>query len=130
MSRSPENPLATPFVAALVIATDRDKPQLGPVAVFLAEKADFGTESYRQFSRDRFLSASLMKWMYDMYIADPAKRTDVHAAPLRASAEQLKGLPPALIQVAENDILRDEGEAYGRKLDEAGVESPPIVMTA
>jgi acetyl esterase/lipase len=84
--------------------------------------ADFETGSYRQFGRDRFLSASLMKWMYDMYISDPAKRTDVHASPLRASLEQLKGLPPALIQVAENDILRDEGEAYGRKLDEAGVD--------
>jgi acetyl esterase/lipase len=43
-----------------------------------------------------------------MYISDPAKRTDVHASPLRASLEQLKGLPPALIQVAENDIPRDE----------------------
>jgi acetyl esterase/lipase len=84
--------------------------------------ANFETESYQQFGRDRFLSAPLMKWMYDMYIADPAKRTDIHASPLRASLEQLKGLPPALIQVAENDILRDEGEAYGRKLDEAGVE--------
>jgi acetyl esterase/lipase len=84
--------------------------------------ADFETESYHQFGLDRFLSKSLMKWMYDMYIPDPAKRTDVHASPLQASVEQLKGLPPALIQVAENDILRDEGEAYGRKLDEAGVE--------
>lgn len=84
--------------------------------------ADFETESYHQFGLDRFLSKPLMKWMYDMYIPDPAKRTDIHASPLRASVEQLKGLPPALIQVAENDILRDEGEAYGRKLDEAGVE--------
>jgi acetyl esterase/lipase len=84
--------------------------------------ADFETESYHQFGLDRFLSKSLMKWMYDMYIPDPAKRTDVHASPLQASVEQLKGLPPALIQVAENDILRDEGEAYGRKLDEAGVK--------
>jgi len=83
--------------------------------------ADFGTESYKQFGRDRFLTTPLMQWMYDMYIADPGKRTDIHASPLRASLEQLKGLPPALIQVAGNDILRDEGEAYGRKLDEAGV---------
>lgn len=88
--------------------------------------ADFETESYRQFGRDRFLSEPLMRWMYDMYIADPAKRTDIHASPLRASAEQLQGLPPALVQVAENDILRDEGEAYGRKLDEAGVEAATV----
>jgi acetyl esterase len=88
--------------------------------------ADFETESYQQFGRDRFLSAPLMKWMYDMYIADPDKRNDIHASPLRASIEELKGLPPALIQVAENDILRDEGEAYGRKLDDAGVEVTTI----
>ena len=88
--------------------------------------SSFETDSYQQFGRDRFLSASLMKWMYDMYISDPAKRTDIHASPLRAGVEQLKGLPPALIQVAENDILRDEGEAYGRKLDEAGVEATTI----
>jgi acetyl esterase/lipase len=56
-----------------------------------------------------------------MYIKDPAKRKDIHASPLQASVEQLKGLPPALIQVAENDVLRDEGETYGRMLDEAGV---------
>src|SRR4030095_12094900 len=79
--------------------------------------ADFETESYKQFGRDRFLTKPLMQWMYDMYVADPDKRMDIHASPLRASLEQLKGLPPALIQVAENDILRDEGEAYGRKLD-------------
>jgi acetyl esterase/lipase len=88
--------------------------------------ADFETESYQQFGRDRFLSTPLMKWMYDLYIADPAKRQDIHASPLRASLEQLKGLPPALIQVAENDILRDEGEAYGRRLDEAGVDVTTI----
>ena len=83
--------------------------------------ADFETESYKLFGEDRFLSTSLMKWMYDMYIEDPEKRKDIYASPLQANIEQLKGLPPALIQVAENDILRDEGEAYGRKLDEAGV---------
>ncbi|QHV96639.1 alpha/beta hydrolase [Spirosoma endbachense] len=83
--------------------------------------ADFETDSYHRFGKDRFLTTSLMKWMYDLYIADPEQRKDIHASPLQASIEQLRGLPPALIQVAENDILRDEGEAYGRKLDEAGV---------
>jgi len=83
--------------------------------------ADFATESYQQFGEKRFLTTPLMKWMYDMYISDPEKRKDIYASPLQATVEQLQGLPPALIQVAESDILRDEGEAYGRKLDEAGV---------
>jgi acetyl esterase len=84
--------------------------------------ASFETESYKLFGKDRFLTTPLMKWMYDMYIKDPKKRNDIHASPLQASIEQLKGLPPALIQVAENDILRDGGEDYGRKLDQAGVK--------
>ncbi|MBW4692087.1 MAG: alpha/beta hydrolase [Lyngbya sp. HA4199-MV5] len=83
--------------------------------------ASFETDSYHQFGDKRFLTTPLMKWMYDMYIADPEKRQDIYASPLQATAEQLQGLPPALIQVAESDILRDGGEAYGRKLDEAGV---------
>ena len=64
---------------------------------------------------------------------DPGQRKEIYASPLQATVEQLKGLPPALIQVAESDILRDEGEAYGRKLDEAGVpvrETRRCVTTA
>jgi acetyl esterase/lipase len=83
--------------------------------------ANFETGSYQQFGQDRFLTTPLMKWMYDHYTTDPKQRKEIYASPLQATVEQLKGLPPALIQVAENDILRDEGEAYGRKLDEAGV---------
>ncbi|MBD2037152.1 alpha/beta hydrolase [Leptolyngbya sp. FACHB-321] len=84
--------------------------------------ADFETDSYHQFGDKRFLTVPTMKWMYDMYIADPEKRKDIYASPLRATIEQLKGLPPALVVVAESDILHDEGVAYGRKLDEAGVD--------
>ena len=84
--------------------------------------ANFDTDSYQQFGEQRYLTTPLMKWMYDMYIADPEKRQDIYASPLQATIEQLKGLPPALIQVAESDVLRDGGEAYGRKLDEAGVK--------
>ena len=88
--------------------------------------SDFQTDSYHRYGKDRFLTTSLMKWMYDLYIADPEQRNQIYASPLLASVEQLKGLPPTFIQIAENDILRDEGEAYGRKLDEAGVEVTTI----
>jgi len=62
-----------------------------------------------------------MKWFWDAYTTDPKQRQEIYASPLLASAEQLRGLPPALVQSAEKDVLRDEGEAYARKLDAAGV---------
>lgn len=105
-----------------LMAKERSGPEIKLlVMMWPIVDADFETESYKQFGEKRFLSRALMQWMYDMYIPDLDKRKDIHASPLQATIEQLKGLPPTLIQVAENDILRDEGEAYGRKLDEAGV---------
>lgn len=83
--------------------------------------ASFNDYSYQRFGKDRFLTTPLMKWMYSTYTTDPNERAQIYASPLNASIDQLKGLPPALIQVAESDILRDGGEAYGRKLDSAGV---------
>jgi acetyl esterase len=88
--------------------------------------AAFSTESFELYGQDRFLTAPLMKWMWSTYTTDPEQRQEIHASPLNATPEQLAGLPPALIQVAENDILRDEGEAYGRKLSEAGVPATTI----
>jgi len=82
--------------------------------------ANFETGSYHQFGKDRFLTTPLMKWMYDMYIEHPEQRKQIFASPLQATVEELKGLPPALIQVAENDVFKRRGEAYGRKLGEAG----------
>jgi acetyl esterase/lipase len=64
----------------------------------------------------------MVKWFFDNYIAELAQRREVYVSPLQASTEQLKGLPPAYIHVAGNDVLRDEGVAYARKLDAAGVE--------
>ena len=84
--------------------------------------ANFENETYKQFGEDRFLTTSLMKWMYDHYTTDLAQREEIYASPLNASLELLKNFPPTLIQVAEADVLREEGEAFGRKLDEAGVE--------
>ena len=64
----------------------------------------------------------MMKWFWDAYTKDLKKRKEIHASPLQATTKQLEGLPPALLQTAGNDVLRDEGEAYARKLDEAGVD--------
>ncbi len=79
------------------------------------------TASYREFAHGPHLTAAAMAWFWDAYLPDADKRGDVTASPLRASLEQLTGLPETLLIVAENDVLRDEGEAYGRRLTEAGV---------
>lgn len=83
--------------------------------------ANFNNASYNQFAEGHFLTRNMMQWFWNSYTTDPRQRADIHASPLRASLEQLKGLPPALVQTAEMDVLRDEGEAYARKLDAAGV---------
>ncbi|HEN8711100.1 TPA: alpha/beta hydrolase [Pseudomonas putida] len=83
--------------------------------------ASFETASYKQFAEGHFLTTGMMKWFWDNYTTDAKAREQIYASPLRASSEQLKGLPPALVQTAQFDVLRDEGEAYARKLDAAGV---------
>ncbi|AWW41887.1 alpha/beta hydrolase [Streptomyces cadmiisoli] len=84
------------------------------------------TDSYREFADGPFLTAKGMAWFWDCYTTDPAQRGEITASPLRASLEELKGLPPALVIVDENDVLRDEGEAYARKLTQAGVPTTSI----
>ena len=84
--------------------------------------ANFETGSYKDLGEGRFLTRNMMIWFWDNYLPDIKRRREIFASPLQASSEQLKGLPPALVQVAENDVLRDEGEAYARHLNEAGVK--------
>lgn len=84
--------------------------------------ASFDTHSYHQFAEGHFLTRNMMKWFWDNYTTDKAQRKEIYASPLNARLEQLQGLPPALIQTAELDVLRDEGEAYARLLNAAGVE--------
>ncbi|MFC6633472.1 alpha/beta hydrolase [Microbulbifer taiwanensis] len=83
--------------------------------------ANYDNASYKQFAEGHFLTRNMMKWFWDNYTTDPKQRAQIYASPLRATTAQLQGLPPALIQTAEMDVLRDEGEAYGRKLNDAGV---------
>ncbi|WP_219499305.1 alpha/beta hydrolase [Nonomuraea ceibae] len=84
------------------------------------------TGSYREFADGPYLTAKAMAWFWDAYTTDPAQRAEITVSPLRANAEELKGLPPAFLIVDENDVLRDEGEAYARKLTEAGVSTTSV----
>ena len=83
--------------------------------------ATFDTESYHQFAEGYHLRRDTMMWCWEQYTRHPGERNEITASPLRASIQQLHGLPPALIITAEADVLRDEGEAYANKLRQAGV---------
>lgn len=109
-------------IATALNAKEKGGPKI-KCQILMWPVTDAGTDwpSWETYSSQRFLTSSLMEWMWDQYTTDSAARSDRHASPLRAGLDELKGLPPTLIAVAENDILRDQGEALGRKLDEAGV---------
>lgn len=83
--------------------------------------ANFTTDSYQEFAENYFLTKEGMKWFWDQYTTDDSERSEITASPLRATSEDLADLPPALILTGEADVLRDEGEAYARKLRDAGV---------
>lgn len=84
------------------------------------------SESFKLYGEQRFLTSSLLNWMMSLYLSSPEDANHVNLSILHASIEMLKGLPPTLIEVSENDILRDQGEAFGRKLNEAGVDVTTI----
>ena len=84
--------------------------------------SNFETESYNEFAEGYFLTKEGMQWFWDQYTTDEKERAQITASPLKASLEELKDLPSAMILNGEADVLRDEGEAYARKLRDAGVE--------
>ncbi|MZQ81314.1 alpha/beta hydrolase fold domain-containing protein [Paenibacillus sp. 5J-6] len=109
--------------AITLMAKERGGPHICKQLLFYpVTDASFETESYKDFSIGYFLRKDAMKWFWDQYTTNPNERAEITASPLRASIEQLKGLPEALVITAEADVLRDEGEAYANKLREAGVQ--------
>ena len=105
-----------------MLAKERGGPKLKAQVLFWpATDASVDSASYHEYAAGRFLSRDFMKFGWDIYAPKEEQRNDPHVSPLRASLEQLSGLPPALVQTEENDVLRDEGEAYAHKLDQAGV---------
>lgn len=109
--------------SVVLMAKEKKVPAIKlQVLLWPVTDANFETGSYNELGEGRFLTKNMMIWFWDNYLPDKNKRKDIYASPLQASIEKLKGLPPALIQTAENDVLRDEGEAYARQLNEAGVD--------
>jgi acetyl esterase/lipase len=88
------------------------------------------TDSYAEFANGPFLFAKSMAWFWDAYLPDESRRGEITASPLRATLEELTGLPDAFVVVDENDVLRDEGEAYARRLIEAGVRTTTVRYNA
>ncbi|MFI9251232.1 alpha/beta hydrolase [Streptomyces sp. NPDC053069] len=84
--------------------------------------AEMNTQSYADLATGYFLTAQAMEWFWNAYIPDRAQRSEITASPLKATLDQLAGLPPAFLLVDEADVLRDEGEAYAAKLRAAGVD--------
>jgi acetyl esterase len=106
-----------------LLAKQRSGPAIvGQLLFYPVTNADFDTASYKHFADGPWLTRRAMQWFWDQYLPDPDRRKGPTASPLLASLEELAGLPPTLIITAENDVLRDEGEAYGHKLIEAGIE--------
>ncbi|MHB0958582.1 MAG: alpha/beta hydrolase [Pirellulaceae bacterium] len=109
--------------AVTLLARERGGPRLlFQVLFYPVTNAAFDTPSYEQFAQGYFLTREAMKWFWDHYAPEVASRTQPTASPLRATTDQLQGLPPALVISGECDVLRDEGEAYARKLIQAGVD--------
>lgn len=105
-----------------LMAKERKGPNIAAQLLFYpVTDASMSSASYRKFAEGPWLTAKGMAWFWDQYLPDHSKRRDIYASPLNASKEQLRGLPQTLLIVDENDVLRDEGEEYGRKLAQAGV---------
>jgi acetyl esterase len=88
---------------------------------YLVTDASFESGSYEEFANGPWLTRDAMKWFWNAYLPDESRRRDRTVSPLNATTNQFRGLPPALVITAENDVLHDEGEAYAAILSRSGV---------
>jgi acetyl esterase len=106
------------------IMTQRSRDRGGPPIAFQAlvypvTDADLDNASYTAEENQLLVNKASMIWFWDHYLPDAARRKEPDASPLQAP--DLSGLPPAVVLLAEYDVLRDEGQAYADRLRDAGV---------
>jgi len=110
--------------AVAIMSKQRRGPKIvAQVLFYPPTAADFETTSYQEWSRGPWLTKEDMQWFWNAYLPDASRRAAVTATPLNATIDDLRGLPDTLLITAEVDVLRDEGEAYARKLLEASVRT-------
>ena len=106
------------------MAKERGGPSLAAQVLFYpVTDADFQTPTYERYADGPWLTRCAMKWFWDAYAPDEERRLEPTASPLRADLELLSGLPQTLIVNGEHDVLAAEGQAYARRLTQAGVRT-------
>ncbi len=114
-------------IAMIFMAKQRKGPCMQSLLLYYpVTNACFDTKSYCQFAENYYLYREGMMWFWNQYTRSEQERNQITASPLRALTEQLCGFPPTMILNGEADVLRDEGEAFARKLREAGVSVTAI----
>lgn len=109
-------------IAMTLLAKERKDPYIHKQLMYYpVTNAYFNTGSYREFAHGYYLYREGMMWFWNQYTTMEQERNQVTASPLRASVEQLRNLLEAMILNGEADILRDEGEAFARRLRDACV---------
>jgi acetyl esterase len=107
--------------AVTLMAKERRGPKITfQVLLYPVTDSNFANGSYMAFRDGPWLTRQTMKRFWNAYLPDTARRAQVTASPLKATVDQLRGLPDALVITAENDVLREEGEDYACKLAAAG----------
>lgn len=116
--------------ALTILAKQRSGPVIDRQLLYYpVTNACFDTGSYREFACGYYLYRAGMRWFWDQYTCSEAERREITASPLRASVCQLSGLPKAMVINGEADVLRDEGQAYAKKLRQAGVDVTALCLS-
>jgi acetyl esterase len=110
-------------IALTLLAKERKGFKIDAQLLFYpVTSAELNTSSYTEFADGPWLTKPAMQWFWNAYEPDAKKRKNPLLSPLHAPVAALKGLPPALVLTAENDVLRDEGEQYASRLMQAGID--------
>lgn len=114
-------------IAVTLLALERKGPKIDALLLYYpVTSGELNTPSYEQYSNGPWLTKAAMEWFWNAYVPETKLRKDPHLSPVNATEEQLKGFPRTLVITAENDVLRDEGEAFAKKLFNAGVEASAV----